>query len=142
MSKPRLLEKRFIIFQYYENNCHFVTSILCNPWFMIANNMKNRSKSGSQWTDTIANLDEFVHGWLMFDPMKGFLSDKDMTEDTYQQRNMFVWLMNLAALYHECSVEKTLMLLDYKMHLYLKPEEMNDWAKHFNKSKDFKIESE
>ena len=83
MSKPRLLEKRVIIFCYYENECHSVTSILCNPWFMIANNMKNRSKSGSQLTDTIANLDEFVHGWLMFDPMQGFLSDKDLTEDTY-----------------------------------------------------------
>ena len=55
---------------------------------------------------------------------------------------MFVWLMNLAALYHKCSVEKTLMLLDYKMHLYLKPEEMNDWAKHFNNSEDFQQESE
>ena len=50
---------------------------------MVANNMKMRSKSGSQLTDTIANLDEFVHGWLMFDPVNGFLSEKDMTEDTF-----------------------------------------------------------
>src|SRR5687768_1382989 len=45
--------------------------------------------------------------------------------------------MNLAALYCDCHFENMLVQLDYKMHLYLKPDKRDQWVKKFNEMEQF-----
>ena len=68
MTKIMILEKQFIIIIQNIGQTHWVTSCYCNPWFTMAKHMK---KSSTSVSEVLLNMDEFAHGWLMFDPLKG-----------------------------------------------------------------------
>ena len=76
--KMMMLEKRFIIFTINMGQNHWVTSICCNPWYTVARRMKKMSQDAVP--DVIDKMDEFAHGWLMFDPIRGFLGDSDIKD--------------------------------------------------------------
>ncbi|HEY9297610.1 MAG TPA: hypothetical protein VIQ31_14830, partial [Phormidium sp.] len=130
----QLLEKRFIFFIKNVRADHWVTTCLCNPWYFMAKEMK---RSGSALTDVIENMDEFVHGWLMFDPLHGFLPSMNLKDSMKKERDMFIWLMNMAALYTDCSFERTLFNFDFQMHLFLRHDTMQNWITRFNHSEKF-----
>ena len=61
-------------------------------------------------------IGDCLHGWLVFDPLKGFLCDEMATPTDQKLQDILVWLMNMLALYSDCAVEKTLTHFDFLVH--------------------------
>jgi hypothetical protein len=127
-----LLFKRFIFFEQNVNRNHWVSTCLCNPWYFLLQYYKREKKN--EIPEDLEGLDEddFIHGFLMFDPQIGFIAEKDMDEKKKQQRNLYVWLMNLASFYYDAKSEGTLGELDFHMHCHLKREMVDSWKSRFN----------
>ncbi|HEY9299713.1 MAG TPA: hypothetical protein VIQ31_25795, partial [Phormidium sp.] len=136
MHMTTMLEKRFIIFLINFKKQHWVTFVYCNPWFTIASNIKK--KGGSSVPTAIENMDSYIHGWLMYDPMKGFLEEAKMKASAKKRRDMLNWFLNMASLYLESHYENTLKHLDWRMHMYLRHNTRDHWIKKFNDSEEFK----
>lgn len=109
-----ILEKRFVIFVINDKDQHWITCVYCNPWYTVANNMKK--KCGSTITTEIENIDDHYHGWLIYDPLHGFLGTAtsgvmkggEKKRAHVQKRvDMLVWFMNMASLYCNCHHENT-----------------------------------
>ena len=114
------------------DNLHWVSSCLCNPWYFILQYYK-REKS-EDLTENIEKLDEndFIHGFLMFDPQHGFQTNDTMTNLDRHHCDVYVWMMKLASLYHDAHNEDTWKELDYKMHMNFKQEADTNWKDKFN----------
>jgi len=63
--------------------------------------------------------DDFIHGFLVFNPQHGFVEEENMTDKDCQFRDAYTWLMNMALHYHDCLCEDTLKYLDFRMHCSL-----------------------
>lgn len=122
-QNAQLLEKLFIFFIKNMRANHWETTVLCIPWYIMAKAMK---KNRSTLTDVIENMDEFVLGWLMFDPLHGFLPSLNLIEEFTKEQDMFIWLMNLAAMYTNCNFENTLFNFNFQMHLFLKTDTLQN----------------
>lgn len=66
------------------------------------------------------DLDEFIHGWLIFDPFYSFCNKAELSDQRVVLRDSCIWFLNSAFMYTECLHEKTLALLDFGFHRYLR----------------------
>ena len=81
-----------------------------------------RAASDSSLGDDMDAIDNYASGWLVLDPMKGFVSANSASPEDQKLHDVLVWLMNMAAFYCNCSFEKTLHFMDFNMHFMLKYE--------------------
>jgi len=125
MNHSGLLTNRFLFFEQNVNGSHWNSSAMCNPWLYVLQDIKTLLK-----TDCIPEIleplefSDFIHGWLFFDPMSGFITKWAMTETKKINWDCYVWLLNMAASYQSAAYEKTLVNLDYGMHLHLQKKSM------------------
>ena len=88
---------------------HWVSSLMCNPWVSVLQDIKLYQEA-----DTIPEIlenfgeDNFIHGWLMFDPLSGFISESKRDSRLKQCHNCYVWLLNMAASYQQHCMRKLL----------------------------------
>ena len=101
MSCSSLLSKCFLFFKQNVKNYHWISSCMCNPWFSVLQYKNNLPGVEIPSNLEMMDADEFIHGWLMFDPMKGFVKDANMTEELKRFRDIYVWLLNMSALYQD-----------------------------------------
>ena len=76
--------------------------------------------------------DSIIHGWMMFDPMEGFIPED--FEETNMYKNIWdalIWFMNIAVMYHRAAKEGTLNKLDFRMHHHLRSSQKVKWEKRF-----------
>ena len=74
---------------------------------------------------------EFTHGWLMFDPLQGFLPKGNDDKDFDILHDACNWLMNLAYKYHCATKEESITELDHRMYHHLQPNTKKTWQKKF-----------
>ena len=140
MNYPNLLFKRFLFFHQNLDNIHWMISCMCNPWFYLFKDKKNKVPDCiPEGLDSIA-ADDYIHGWLMFDPYYQFWNKEELSDDMVSLRDSCVWFLNMAYMYTECQHENTLTLLDFGMHRYLKKGDPQTWYELFNQSDDFEKE--
>jgi hypothetical protein len=136
MQRKNLLQSRFIFFLQNVGTDHWVISCLCNPWIYLQKAAKQFDIQSL--TERFEHVDSnFIHGWLLFDPLVGFLNKDHDNEYFMKARDVLVWLLNLANLYSVCESEKTSSTLDFVMHRYLRSDQKSKWLKRFNMSKAF-----
>ena len=93
------------------------------------------------------NTNNFIHGWLLLDPLKGLI-DKNADCPIYKNFiEVCTWLLNLALKYHYTNLEESINFLDYRMHHHLQPNSKPSWEKSFEAESDdywdsFKQETE
>src|SRR5687768_14323898 len=63
---------------------------------------------------------EFIHGMLILDPMRGFLREDRLGPDRKFVRDSYVWLLNMLSWYSDAKNEPRLNDLDFLMHEYLR----------------------
>ena len=66
----------------------------------------------------------------MFDP-KGFINKNKMDAPFKKFRDVYVWLLNMAALYKDCCIEDTFQNLDFFAHYFLQKQRINKWTYMF-----------
>jgi len=131
MKKHSIIQSRFIFFWENYGGNHWIISCLCNPWIFLLQAMKKEDKESIN--EDLENLDdEIIHGWLTLDPLHGFLNEHTMDNDNKKSRDIFVWLLNLAALYNDCEHENTLCTLDFSMNRYLRYNKKSKWLQEFH----------
>ena len=119
------------------NNNHWISTCLCNPWFFLLQYYKNQVKDKTQLSEKIENLEnnDYIHGFLMFDPMTGFVKEEDISYNYCILCDSYIWLMNMASHYQDCEFEETLKYIDFKMHILLQRDFINRWWNQFDVDK-------
>jgi len=137
MDRLNLLNNCFIFFEQNKGGYHWISSCFCNPWFNVLLNIKDHQTPDSiPETLEAIEKDDFIHGWLMFDPQHGFLGKEKMDSTMIQYCDSYVWLLNMASTYMACAAEKTLNDLDFHMHYHLQKERVNNWKHQFGKENE------
>ena len=67
----------------------------------------------------------------MFNPLGGFLNEGDIATMFQKIRDVYVWLLNLAAMYQDCIQESTMNNLKFNMHHYLQWEKRETGRRNF-----------
>lgn len=131
MRKHHIIQSCFLFFLENVNKDHWVISCLCNPWVYMQKAMK--SKDPDTLVEQFERVDEdFIHGWLTLDPLHGGFMNRENFDDDYKKtRDVLVWLLNLAALYSDCSHENILINIDFTMNCLLNYHYMTSWIKDF-----------
>ena len=108
MNHPNLLNKWFICLEQNVDNNHWISTCLCNPWFhIIQYQKKSKTNEVSEIIERM-DADDFIHVFLMFDPLLGFLKEENLPTQYKRYCNAYVWLFNLASLYQDCWYEDEL----------------------------------
>ncbi|HEY9299411.1 MAG TPA: hypothetical protein VIQ31_24230, partial [Phormidium sp.] len=81
--------------------------------------------------------DKFIHGWLMFDPMRGFLTEGNALIYLRKIRDAYVWFLNLAMMYHDARFQEHAPNLDYFMHHYFQAAKRAKWINGYKANDDF-----
>ena len=73
-----LLQNQFLFFEQNVKGIHWTSSCICNPWFSVLQWKKN--KPGAELTEALESVDvnQYINGWLMFDPATGFIKENMM----------------------------------------------------------------
>ena len=113
-----LLQNQFLFFEQNEEKKHWTSSCICNPWFSVLQWKKN--KPGAELTEALEALDvnQYINGWLMFDPQKGYIKEKVMNAKYKKFRDVNVWLLNMASLYEDCCIEDTFQNLNFLPNIF------------------------
>lgn len=78
-----LLFKRFVFFDQNEGNQHWINTCLCNPWFILLKDWKENNVTGIPSALDQLQDNDFVHGWVMFDPLHGFINKTNSWDKSY-----------------------------------------------------------
>lgn len=72
MTYPEIFFKWFLFFHQNLDNSHWMISCMCNPWFFLFKDKKRFSPDSLPEAIEGIAINEFIHGWLMFDPFYNF----------------------------------------------------------------------
>ena len=112
-------------------------SCLCNPWMFVLKQWKHAQMPNLSSAHKKVSENNFIHGWLMFDPLKGFISEENPQSGYKNIQDYFVWLANLAYLYHCAVQDKNLNELDFRMHHYLHSRKRKEWEKCYEANPEY-----
>ena len=136
VKKHTFLFKRFLFFSINCQRQHWIMNCLCNPWMFLLKDWRvNGHFKLSAGLKKIKD-DGFIHGWMLFDPLHGFIPEKyDKEYDGL--RDALVWLMNLSVMYFRAKTESTLDELDFRMYHYLQPSQRHTWERRFEANPEY-----
>ena len=129
--------KQFVFFHINVRKAHCIMSCLCNPWMFVLKQWNNADMPNLTPALKKVSDNKFIHGWLMFDPLKGFILEENQQSSYKKFRDTFVWLANLAYMYHCAAKDKCLNELDFRMHHYLRPRKRKEWEKRFEANPEY-----
>src|SRR5688500_7997211 len=84
------------------------------------------------------SIEDVHHGWVVFDSLRGFVSESSATSMDKKRQDILVWLMNMLAFYCNCSYEGNLVHLDFNMNFMFKNRLNTKWLEQFNTARNLK----
>ena len=96
MTYPDILFKQFLFFHQNIDNNPWMISCMCNPWFFLFKEKKKFTPDSLPEAIEAIEINEFIHGWLMFDPFYRFWSEAALFNKMVAKRDLCIWCLNMA----------------------------------------------